>query len=165
MDLLLIVRKVWRYKLVTLPILALIVCGAVMVLAVKAPVYEASSTYILINPPAPPTAEDIARDPTLGRINSDNPYTRFPDQSVVVQIIASTMGSESARQELMASGVNGDYEVAPTSEFGYSTPILQVVGVGPTPEVAIGTSEVVGEATVRQLDRMQQHVLRERDAM
>jgi hypothetical protein len=156
MDLLLIARKIWRYKFATLPILALIVCGAVMVVAVKEPVYQASSTYILINPPAPPTAEDIARDPTLGRANADNPYTRFPDQSVVVQILASTLGSESARRELVAAGADPRYTVAPTSEFGYSTPIVEIVGVGPTPEVAVGTAKLVGRAAIRQLDRMQQ---------
>jgi hypothetical protein len=155
-DLLLIARKIWRYKFATLPILALIVVGAVMVVAVKEPVYQASSTYILINPPAPPTAEDVARDPALGRINADNPYTRFPDQSVVVQVLASTLSSESARRELISRGADSRYTVAPTSEFGYSTPIVEIIGVGATPEVAVGTAKLVGRAVVRELDRMQQ---------
>lgn len=156
MDLLLIARKIWRYKFATLPIIALVVCGAVMVVAAKGPVYQASSTYILINPPAPPTAEDIARDPTLGRVSADNPFTRFPDQSVVVQILASTLESESARRELVAAGADPRYTVAPTSQFGYSTPIVEIVGVGPTPEAAVGTAKLVGRAVIRQLDRMQQ---------
>ena len=96
MDLLSIARKIWRYKLSTLPVLFLTLCGAIYVVAVKEPVYEASSSFILINPPAPPTAEEIARDPALGRINSDNPYTRFSDQSVVVEVLASSLTSPSA---------------------------------------------------------------------
>jgi hypothetical protein len=42
---------------------------AVYAVAVRDTVYETSSSFILINPPAPPTPENIARDPSLGRIN------------------------------------------------------------------------------------------------
>jgi hypothetical protein len=156
MDLLLIVRKVWRYKLVTLPVVLLMVCGAVYVVAVKEPVYEASSSYILINPPAPPTPEDIARDPSLGRINSDNPYTRFSDQSVMIEVLSSTMASEAARRALLEAGADPRYKVAPTSAFGYSSPIVKVSAQGPTPEVAVRSAKLVGKALTRELEGMQQ---------
>jgi hypothetical protein len=45
-DLLSIARKIWCYKLVTLPVVVLALCGAVYVVAVKQPVYEASSSYV-----------------------------------------------------------------------------------------------------------------------
>ena len=45
MDLLSIARKIWRYKLATLPVLLLILCGAIYVVALKEPVYEASSSF------------------------------------------------------------------------------------------------------------------------
>jgi capsular polysaccharide biosynthesis protein len=156
MDLLLIARKVWRYKLITLPVVLLTLLGAVYVVVVKEPTYEASSSYILINPPPPPTAEDIARNPALGNVNADNPYTRFADQTVVVQLLASTLSGESARRALMNAGADSRYAVAPTSEFGYSTPIVQITGVGASPKVAVRTAKVVGQAVSRELDRLQQ---------
>jgi Chain length determinant protein len=156
MDLLSIVRKVWRYRLVTLPIVLLVLCGAVYVVAVKKPVYEASSSYILINPPAPPTPEDIARDPSLARINSDNPYTRFSDQSVMIEVLASTMASESAQRELLKAGADPRYKVAPTSAFGYSSPIVKVSAQGPSQAVAVGSAKLVGKALTRELEGMQQ---------
>ena len=94
MDLLLIARKIWRYKLATLPVIFLTLCGAVYAVAFKDPVYEAKSSYLLINPPAPPTAEEIARNPQLGRVNADNPYTRYADQSVVVEVLTSALNSD-----------------------------------------------------------------------
>ena len=57
MNLLSIARKIWRYKLATLPVVLLTLFGAAYVVAVKEPVYEASSSYVLINPPTPPTPE------------------------------------------------------------------------------------------------------------
>ena len=106
MDLLLIVRKIWRYRLITLPVVALTLFGVFYVVAVKAPEYKVSSSYVLINPPSPPTADDIARNPKLGRINPNNPYTRFSDQSVIVSLLSSSLSNESARRELASAGAD-----------------------------------------------------------
>jgi capsular polysaccharide biosynthesis protein len=155
MDLLSIARKIWRYKLVTIPVVLLTLCGAIYVVAVKQPVYEASSSFVLINPPAPPTAEDIARDPSLGRIDSDNPYTRFADQSVVVEVLASSIISPSAKRTLVKAGADPRYTVAPVSKFGYSSPIIQITAQGGTPQAAMRSAKLVTAAVTRELDHMQ----------
>lgn len=46
-------RKIWRYRVVTLPVLALTLLGAFYVVAIKKPEYSATTSYVLINPPAP----------------------------------------------------------------------------------------------------------------
>ena len=124
MDLLKILQKIWRYRIVTLPVLALTLLGAIYVVALKESEYSATSSYVLINPPAPPTAEEIAADPSLGRINFDNPFTRFTDQSVVMDLLASTLSNESARRALAQQGADDRYTVAPSSEFGFSSQLL-----------------------------------------
>jgi capsular polysaccharide biosynthesis protein len=156
MSLLLIVRKLWKYKLFTLPILALVLAGAVYVFAVKAPTYEAGSTYILVNPPPPPTDAQIALDPELGRIDSDNPYLRFSDQTVLVQVLASRLNSEDSRQSLAEQGADPNYTVAPSPEFGFSAPILQITGTGTSAAAAVRTANLVGEAVTKELNRMQE---------
>jgi hypothetical protein len=156
MDLLSIARKIWRYKLLTVPVVLLMLCGAVYVVAIKQPVYQASSSYILINPPAPPTPEQIARDPALGRIHADNPYTRFSDQTVVVQVLSSSMANESVKRALLKAGADPRYKVEPDSGFGFSSPILKVTAQGTTPEVALKSAELVGNALIRELQGMQQ---------
>ena len=114
-DLLLILRKLWRHRFITLPIIALTLFGAFYVIAVKAPVYKVSSSYVLINPPPPPTADDIARNPALGRINPNNPYTRFSDQSVIVSLLSSSLSADTARQQLVNQGADPRYTVSPGS--------------------------------------------------
>jgi capsular polysaccharide biosynthesis protein len=156
MDLLSIVRKIWRYKLVTLPVMLLTLCGAVYVMAVKEPVYEATASFVLINPPAPPTAEDVARDPSLARLNSDNPYTRFSDQSVVVEVLTSSMATPSTQRELEKAGADPRYTVAPTSEFGYASPIVEIAAQGSTPQAAVRSARLVSDAVTRELRQMQQ---------
>ena len=60
MDLLMITRKIWRHRIVTLPVIVLTFLGMVYVVAIKSSEYWATSSYVLINPPAPPTAEEMA---------------------------------------------------------------------------------------------------------
>jgi hypothetical protein len=156
MNLLSIARKIWRYKLLTVPVVLLTFCGAVYVIAVKPPVYEASSSYILINPPEPPTPEDVARDPSLARINADNPYTRFSDQSVIVEVLASSMANESTTRALLNAGADPRYKVERASQFGYSSPILKITAQGSSPVVAVKSAKLVGSAVTRQLAQMQQ---------
>jgi hypothetical protein len=154
MNLWLILQKVWRYKLATAPIFALVLAGSFYVIAVKAPVYEASSTYILVSPPAPPTPDEIASNPKLG-VGTDNPYTRYSDQSIVVQLLASRLSGDDARRALLKSGADPRYTVAPSPMFGLNAPIVEITGTGATPAVAVRTADVVGDALVRELDRMQ----------
>jgi len=155
MSLLLILSKIWRYKLVTIPIFASVLLGAFYVVAVTAPTYEASATYILVNPPPPPTDAQIARDPSLGRVKDDNPYTRFSDQAVLVQVLASRLTSDQTRRVLIARGADANYIAAPSAEFGFSAPILQITGTGTTAAAAVTTTNVVGAALTQELDQMQ----------
>jgi capsular polysaccharide biosynthesis protein len=156
MDLLSIARKFWRYKLLTLPVVLLTLFGAAYVVAVKEPVYEASSSYVLINPPEPPTPEEIARNPALGRVNADNPYARFSDQTVVVEVLASGMGSQSAQRALLKAGADPRYKVEPVSAFGYSSPIVKIMAQGASPAEAVASAKLVGSAVTRELQQIQQ---------
>ena len=147
MDLLTIARKIWRYRIATLPVIALTLLGAVYMVVLKPPVYEASSSYILINPPSPPTPEEIAQKPALGRIDPDNPFTRFSDQSVVVGLLSSILSNDVERKALVKQGADSRYTVAPVqSTYGYSSLMLGVTGVGSSGPQAIRTAELVGAA-------------------
>ena len=111
--------------------IALTLLGAVYMVVLKPPVYEASSSYILINPPSPPTPEEIAQKPALGRIDPDNPFTRFSDQSVVVGLLSSILSNDVERRALSKQGADSRYKVAPVqSTYGYSSLMLGITGVG-----------------------------------
>jgi hypothetical protein len=155
MDLLLIARKIWRHKLLTVPVILLTLAGAVYVVAVKEPLYEASTSYLLISPRPAPTAEEIARNPALAKVRADNPYTRFTDQSVVVDVLERRLSTESARRTLMDAGADPRYTVGSGVEFGSSVPIMQITALAATPEAAIQSAKVVGGAAIAELDRMQ----------
>lgn len=156
MDLLVIGRKIWLYRVATVPIIVLTMLAAFYVVVIKEPEYEATSNYVLINPPPPPSQEDIAVDPALGRINTDNPFTRFSDQSAVVGLLVSRLSNEATREALSAKGADPRYEVGPSSEFSASSLLLEITGVGATPEQAIASARLVGAGLVGELGKLQE---------
>ena len=100
MDLISIFRAVWRHKLVTIPVILFTCLGAFYVVAIKAPVYQASASFALVYPPAPPTAAQVAADPKLAEINTSNPLLAYSDPSAVSQIVISLVSTPSSQQAL-----------------------------------------------------------------
>jgi capsular polysaccharide biosynthesis protein len=155
MDLLLIVTRIWRHKFITVPVIVLTIVGAAYAVAVKQPVYQVSASYLLVNPPAPPTVQQIAADPALGRVRAENPYTRFGNQPVMIDVLSRTLSSPTARQRLLNKGADPRYAVEAAMSLGFETPIVQITASGPTPEIATRTANIVSNAVVAELDRLQ----------
>lgn len=156
MDLFLIAGKIWRYRLFTLPVMILTIAGAAYVVAVKKPMYQAAASYLLINPPSPPSDVEIAENPALAKVKADNPYTRFGDQSVIIDVLVRTIGTPKNRVALMRAGADPRYAVSSGAQgFGSNSPIVQVVGIGSSPQAAMKTAEVVSHGVLGELDRIQ----------
>jgi hypothetical protein len=65
------------------------------------------------------------------------------------------MGTESTRQALAAKGADSAYTVAPSADIGYGSFLLEITGVGNSPETAVRTAQLVGTELTRQLRSMQ----------
>jgi hypothetical protein len=155
MDLFAIAQTIWRHRLATFPVLLVTFAACVYVVAVQAPVYVASSSYILISPPPAPTPEEIDKNPALARVKSDNIYTRFGNAGVLVDVLTRTAGDDAARDALVKAGADPRYTVGPSMQFGFGSPIIDITGVGSTAPSAIRSAQLVGRAVTRQLDQMQ----------
>jgi hypothetical protein len=155
MDLLAILRTLWRFKLASLLVIILTGAGCGAVVFLVTPVWAATSSYVLINPPAPPTDAELAADPKLSKINYSNPYLRFSDQSVVINILARRVNTDATRAVLVAEGADTRYQVVPSARFGFSSPIIDVQIEAPTAAVVARTSELVGREVVSQLHTLQ----------
>jgi hypothetical protein len=155
MDLVAIAQSVWRFKLATIPVILLAFVGVVYMGALKPATYQADASYILMAPPTPPTADQIQKDPALGRINTNNPYLRFGDLSVVVDLLTQSMATDAARQMLVNQGADPRYTLAPSADFGASAPIIQISGVGSSAYSAIRSAQLVSKATIKMLYDLQ----------
>lgn len=152
MDLLSIAQTTWRHKLLVLPVILLTLAGAVYVLKIKAPVYQASSSFLLINSPGPTNAQ-IAAHPELQKMSPNNPYLNSGN-SVVADVVINLVTGPAAQRTLIKEGADPRYQIAPSPLYG-SPPILDILGIGASPQEAIRTSNLVLNEAVAELYKMQ----------
>jgi hypothetical protein len=157
MDLLAMFRAVLRNRLLTIPVILLTLVGGVWVYFFSSPTYEATSSYIVFEPPAAPTASEIAEDPALAKVNADNPYARV-DPSVVAGIIVKRAGSPRARAALTAEGADQRYKIALGGAYGVASPTVDVTGVGSTAASAVKTADLVGDRLDKEVNDIQSTV-------
>jgi hypothetical protein len=152
MDVLSLLRLVGRHWRVTAPALLLTLIGLVAALQLSSPTYQATGSIVLLSPPEAPDVNappGSAPAPEVGQ----NPFARYGDLSIVADILARVMDSDSMRAEIEAKGISG-YEVLANSES--RGPVIEVVGEEPTPDAAIRSAEsVLGEvdATLIELQK------------
>ena len=143
MDLLSILRTLWRFKLATLSVLLVTLLGSYYVYAFVPPVYEAKASVLLVNPLPEPTDTQLEKNPALGRFNANNPFLRYGDPNVLSNVIAARLDDDNVRDELERQGADRRYEVVPSNQFGFATPIVQTTARGDTEEEAIATAILV----------------------
>jgi hypothetical protein len=155
MDLLSISQTIWRHKLATLPIIALMFIGTFYVVKIKPPVYETTSSYILVNPPAPPSSDEIARHPALATVNANNPYVQYNDLSIVSSLLTQTVTTDPVRSQLVRAGADDRFTVGPSTQYPLGTPIVQITGIAATSSGAVRSATLVGAKFSDVLGKLQ----------
>ncbi|MET8091052.1 Wzz/FepE/Etk N-terminal domain-containing protein [Micromonospora sp. NPDC005220] len=154
MDLLAMFTTVRRHKLIVLAVLAVLIAGNAFVAFGIPPVYESQAQYVLIAPPPQPSDAAIQRDPTLLKVNANNPYLRLPNPSVVVDVLAQRVSGGLVRQGLISQGADEDYTISSTNAIG-SGLVISIVGTGSSPDAATKTLDLVSESMQKELYDMQ----------
>ena len=152
MDLISIVQAVWRHKFVTISVILFTCLLAFYFVVIKAPIYQASESFALVYPPAPPTATEIAANPKLGKINTANPLLAYSDPSAVTQIVISLTSTSSSQEALAKVGAGTQWQITPSAG---SAEILDVSGVGPTAQAAVLSANLVTKAAEHALYQIQ----------
>jgi capsular polysaccharide biosynthesis protein len=154
MDLLALFTTVRRHKLIVLVVALIMIAGDGFVAFGIPAQYESQAQFVLIAPPAPPTDNEIARDPALAKVNADNPYLRLPNPSVVVDILAQRVSGDTVRRQLIAKGADRDYTISSTNAIG-SGLVINIVGTGHSAAAARRTLDLVSETMKAELHEMQ----------
>lgn len=144
MDLSSLFKLLWRRKLVVIP--TTLIVGALLAATwvVLPPTYRSSSTVILI-PPAPP--QDA-------KPSFSNPYIRFGDISVVVDVLKRIMTSGPVVDALRADGLHGKFTVTANVDFTRG-PIVDIVADADSGADAISDVKLIGGELKRQLATLQ----------
>jgi capsular polysaccharide biosynthesis protein len=146
-----LLKVLWRHKHVVVPVAVLALIGMVGTYVSAGATYRASSSVVLLNPPALP--EITATNPTIPQ-QYQNPYARFQDLSVIVDILVKVMGNEQIGTTMKAQGLDGTFEIAANRDF-YRGPIIDVSAEGTTTEQAIKNANIVVAEMKSQLTELQ----------
>jgi capsular polysaccharide biosynthesis protein len=154
MDLFAIYGTVWRHRIVAIPIILITLIGMVYVVKIKAPTYQATASVLLANPPGPPTAAQVAANPSLAKINTSNPYLSYGDLVTVSDVVIDVVNSPAVAQSLASQGANTKYTVT-NAPLLNDPPIIAITDSGPTPAAAEQSTQLVAQQTIKSLRQMQ----------
>jgi capsular polysaccharide biosynthesis protein len=154
MDLLNIFSTLRRHKIILLLVLLATAGGCAYVVLGIPPQYETQAQYVLVQPPAGPTEQEIQASPALGKLNSNNPYLRLPNPSIVVDVLAQRVSADNARQALIDQGADRNYVISSTNAIG-SGLVIQITGTGTSAAAASTTLQLVTERMKTELRSMQ----------
>jgi hypothetical protein len=139
MDVLSVLRLLTRHWRVTVPaaLLTVLLVGAAF--RSSSPTYEATGSIVLLPPPEAPDVQPSS-EPLPPATVGQNPFARYGDLSVVADILARVLDSDSRQAEFESQGVTGYDVVVNRFQRG---PVVDVTGQGPNPEAAIRSTEIV----------------------
>jgi capsular polysaccharide biosynthesis protein len=152
-DLVSIASVLWKQKWLALPVVLLTALAAVYVVKIKPPVYDATSTVLLTNPPKA-TQSQIAADPSLKKANSDNIFADYGDLDIVANAVIDYVTSPASGAGLTKAGAGTGYQIALSTDSD-NPPIIDITGVGSTARAAVTSARVVTAAVEQDLVTLQ----------
>lgn len=148
-----IFRVLWRSKWVALPILLATLAAVFYVLQLAPRRYESTMTYAVINPQVP-SQEQLNNDPALRKLNSNNPYLRSSDNSLIVQSLITKLNDKSSQDALKQEGHSSEYEVTRGGGGNYNF-LVDIQGVSSSPTDTVATTTAVGKLLEQDLYSIQ----------
>ncbi|WDF34218.1 chain-length determining protein [Arthrobacter agilis] len=139
MDPLAVVRTLWRFKAIVLPVVLLTAAAIVFVYQFGPRSYESSVSYALVNPQMP-TSNELESSPELRRLNDDNPYLRSADPSLVTNVLVTRLRAAPVSNALEDAGLGEEYTVTP----GVGGFIVNITGTGTSPQQSLDTTTTLG---------------------
>lgn len=136
-------KVLWHHKIIAIIVLTLTVGGAAAAYYLTPRVFEATASYAIVNPDVP-TSEEIQKDSALAQLNSDNPFLRSSDSSLIAQVMVTKLNSDAIAEGLEDQGLSENYEVAQGGSYGPGL-LIDIKGEGESEESAIKSVTVLGE--------------------
>ncbi|RAX17586.1 chain-length determining protein [Pseudarthrobacter sp. AG30] len=144
-----VLKILWRHKVSMITVLVLTLAAAAYVFFFAPRSYMASTVYVLVTPRVP-SVEEMRTDPAVAAANSDNPYLRSADSSLITQVMATKLSSTDVVDSLKAAGLSPDYTVTLPATTGAGQ-LIRMEATGPSPQLAITTAEALGQHLTAKL--------------
>ncbi len=152
MDPLTVLVTLWRHKWAALPVVLLTLAACVYVYLFAPRTYEATVSYALTAPDVPSSYE-LEHDAELAKLNSDNPYLRSSDSSLLAQVVITKLSDPVYVDQLKEAGFGTDFKIAPVASLGMG--LVTVSASSESPADAVETAKLVGDQFTSTLNSVQ----------
>jgi hypothetical protein len=141
-------KTLWRHRLLTLPVFLIMMVGVVYAVLWGPRSYDSATSYVFISP-RPPTAQEIAADPSLAGASAANPYLRATsDPSLAAQVVVSKLSSEVTAKALVDQGIQPEFTALPGGGGGGGSAIVTITSTAGTPALSLRQMSVLGDQLV-----------------
>lgn len=141
MDPVAVVKTMWRFKSLVLPVFFITIFAAIFVFQFGPRYFEASVSYALVNPRIP-TDKELAANPDLEKVTKSNPFLRSSDPGLITEVIIARLNASTISEALKAEGLSPDYTVAKgINGNGF---LVAITGYGDSEEQALATTKALG---------------------
>ncbi|MGJ3191062.1 Wzz/FepE/Etk N-terminal domain-containing protein [Paenarthrobacter sp. FR1] len=139
MDPVAVFKTLWHHKFIVLPVLLVTALAALYVYSFAPRSYEAKATYAIVNPKIPSAAE-LEKNPSLNSLNTDNPYLRSADSSLIAQVVGTRLNDDTTGDALLREGLSTDFTVQrPPASF-----LIEISAASESKEKAVATVKALG---------------------
>ncbi|GAA2866207.1 Wzz/FepE/Etk N-terminal domain-containing protein [Paenarthrobacter ilicis] len=139
MDPIAVFKTLWHHKVIVLPVLLITALAALYVYSFAPRSYEAKATYAIVNPKIP-TAAELEKNPALNSLNSDNPYLRSADSSLIAQVVGTRLSDDATGDALLRDGLSTDFTVQrPPASF-----LIELTAASESKDTSIATVKFLG---------------------
>ncbi|KAA0977553.1 hypothetical protein FQ154_07470 [Paeniglutamicibacter gangotriensis] len=142
MDPLTVLSTLWRHKWTAIPVIMLTLAACAYVYLYAPRTYEASMSYALAAPDVPSEYE-LEQNKDLAKLNSDNPYLRTGDSSLLSQVVIAKLSDLVVVEALEADGLGTEFTIAPIANLGMG--LVKITATANTPEIAVKTAQTLGD--------------------
>lgn len=141
MDPVAVVKAMWRFKNLVLPVLFLTLIAAIYVFQFGPRYYESSVSYALVNPRTP-SDKELAANADLDKGPTSNPFMRSSDPGLITEVIIARLNASTVSDSLKAEGLSPDYTVAKgVNGNGF---LVAITGSGDSEQQALATTRALG---------------------
>jgi capsular polysaccharide biosynthesis protein len=152
MDPMSVLKSVWQHKVLVIPALLLTLAAVLYVFEFAPRTYQSTTSFAVVNPNVP-SGKEIEENPSLGDLNTNNPYLRSSDPSLITQALVTRLNAAPTAKKLVDAGLGNEYSVSkPAGSNGF---VLDITGTGKTPDETVATTEMLGTVLTDELQALQ----------
>jgi len=152
MDPMSVLRTMWRHRRYVLPAVLVTVIAAAFVFQFGPRYYQSSMSYALVNPIIPTDAQ-MELNPSLKKLNSDNPYLRASNPTLITDVVVSRLNAGNTADAIAARGLSSDFKVE--KDPGGNGFVIVITGVGTSPSRSLDVTEALSAMLLDDLRTVQ----------